>query len=105
ESPVSCTRIPGAWLMISSRAEGRPRKTGRGPSGKWGAQTVQARTSARSRSKPPLLMHHFLRLPFGCGRQCSIYHAFLRERVIEKRGRIDSGHVTVYKACGIRRVD
>src|ERR1700749_4104464 len=37
--------------MINSRAEGRPRRTGRGPNGRWGAQTVQARTSARSWSK------------------------------------------------------
>jgi hypothetical protein len=38
--------------MIKSRAEGRPRTIGRGPSGKCGAQILQARTSATSRLKP-----------------------------------------------------
>jgi len=37
--------------MIRSRAEGRPRRTGRGPNGRSGAQNVQARISAMRRSK------------------------------------------------------
>src|SRR6516225_4323194 len=40
--------------MIRSRAEGRPRRTGRGPSGRCGAQTAQARMSATRRSKASL---------------------------------------------------
>jgi len=51
DSRVSCTRLPGAWLMINSRAEGEPRTIGRGPSGRCGAQIVQARISVRSRPK------------------------------------------------------
>jgi len=37
--------------MINSRAEGEPRTIGRGPSGRCGAQIVQARISVRSRPK------------------------------------------------------
>src|SRR6516164_8206281 len=37
--------------MIKSRAEGRPRTIGRGPSGRFGAQILQARTSTRRRAK------------------------------------------------------
>src|SRR5690348_2419330 len=88
--------------MMSSRDEGRPRKTGRGPSGRWGAQTVQARTSARSRSKASLLIQL---VPALCVRFIEMNTTVQAERVIKKRGRIDSGPVAVYKACGIRRVD
>jgi hypothetical protein len=37
--------------MIKSRADGRPRVIGRGPSGRCGAQIVQAPISATSRLK------------------------------------------------------
>src|SRR5689334_21277596 len=50
ERPVMWTRVPGAWLTISSRALASPRTIGRGPSGRCLAQIVQARTSAKSAS-------------------------------------------------------
>jgi len=46
--PVSCTLVPGAWLMMSSFAVDEMRKTGRGPSGRDAAQILQARASAES---------------------------------------------------------
>src|ERR1700689_3577654 len=52
-NPVSWTRVPGAWLRIRIRAEADTRTTGRGPSGRYLAQTRQARISvsrASSRS-------------------------------------------------------
>src|SRR3546814_16246826 len=47
--PVSCTRVPGAWPMISSFALAAARTTGRGPSGSSAAQSRQARASAMIR--------------------------------------------------------
>src|SRR3546814_11616830 len=47
--PVSCTRVPGAWPMISSFALAAARTTGRGPSGNSAAQSRQARASAMIR--------------------------------------------------------
>src|SRR5215469_12475040 len=71
--------------MMRSLADGWPRRIGRGPSARCGAQTVQAQISARSPSKPLLF-----RIPAA---------ARVRARLI------DSAYPAAYNHPGIRRVD